>query len=157
MFLQRTDNSPHNPNFQKQISRYLCSVGLTFNAGEFFSRQVGREWCDLCGPFVIQLCRYELESAPQCDIAAFLKTILNGWASTRRLGRQQDQCVFRCGSKRDCVEHYLECARVEEVWKRIFRAEWGPFECRLAVGSRTIGDRISRASSYMVFLQLTIF
>ena len=93
----------------------------------------------------MQLSNVELKGAPDHVTAAYLKTLLNGWASARRLAQEQVRCVFNCGSKQDCIEHYLVCDVIEEVWRRTFSAEWGPFECRLAVGSAEVQERVIRA------------
>ena len=144
---------------QRQIARYLAQVTNTFDAGEYFSRRMARwrsatsagarQWWDFSGPFAVHLFNVELKGAPQCVIAACLKTLLNGWASTRRLQQEQAGCVFGCGSKQDAIEHYLECKVLEGIWNNIFRVEWGVFECRLAVGSADIQGRILR--SYFLY------
>ena len=113
-------------NLQKQISDYLCTSTIDFDASDFLTRRMARfrpavsdlarDWWDFCGPFAIQLCRYELGGVPQCVVATFLKTILNGWASSRRLRLQHPRhCIFECGSKQDCIEHYLRCPTLEAV------------------------------------------
>ena len=127
----------------------------TFDAKEYLSRRLARwrsavsenakQWWGFCGPFAVQLLSVELKGAPQCVIAACLKTMLNGWASTRRLQQEQLGCVFKCGSKQDSLEHYLECQVVEGIWNRVFPMEWGAFECRLAVGSADCQGRVLRA------------
>ena len=78
-------------------------------------------------------------------VAACLKTALNGWTTSRRFREKQVRCVFGCGSKQDCLEHYLACRRVECIWDTIFGGEWGNFECRLAIGSLESSSRIKRA------------
>ena len=85
----------------------------------------------------------------RCVIASCLKTMLNGWASARRFQQTRKACVFRCGSKQDSIEHYMECDVVAEIWGRIFRNEWGPFESRLAVGSADRQARVIR--SYLLY------
>ena len=140
--------------FQKKVSRLLDTVWSNFNASEFLSKRMkrwrpavsdtGKNWWDFCGPFAINLCRHELEGAPQCVIAAYIKTILNGWSCTRRLQLNLGQCVFGCGINQDCIEHYLECHNVEAIWNRISTCEWGPFENRLAIGCASLSERISK-------------
>ena len=141
--------------FQKHVTEYLCTTAIAFDACNFLSRRMarfrpsvsagGQEWWDFCGPFVIQLCRFELEGSPQCVVATFLKTVLNGWATSRRLKLQEPRhCIFACGSKQDCIEHYLRCPTLEAVWGKIMHCDWGPFEARLAVGCADGRGRIQR-------------
>ena len=118
---------------QRVISKYLGTVTFYFNTNEFLSKRMarwlpsvsdlGKPWWSFCGAFVIQLCQFELLGAPQCVIATYIKTILNGWASTRRLQLHSDQCIFGCGSKQDCIEHYMECRHVEMIWNRVASGE----------------------------------
>lgn len=154
MYLRNVQNNVQQVGLQKAIATYLASEKCNFNASEFLSKRMqrwrssvseaGKEWWDFCGPFIAQLCRNELVGAPQCVVAAYLKTVLNGWASARRL-RLQDQCrVFGCGSKLDCIEHYLNCKVVRDIWERIEGTIWGPFESRLAVGDTNLRGRIVR-------------
>ena len=152
--LQSMRGAIENAKFQNAIFAYLGTVSLDFDAGVFLSRRmhrwqhevsdIGKAWWDFSGPFIVQLCRYELLGAAPCVIAAYLKTVLNGWASARRLGLPMRQCVFGCGSKQDSIEHYIGCCNVEAIWKRINGSDWGPFECRLAVGCAEVHDRIAR-------------
>jgi hypothetical protein len=155
LFLRTSLQQPQTPELQKIVARYLVDVSLTFNASEFLTRRMARwrhavsseakDWWDFCGAFATQLCQCELKGAAQCVVAAFLKTILNGWASTRRLQLQPRACLFGCGSKHDCIEHYLVCRHVEEIWTRLHHSDWGPLECRLGIGSSEVSDRVKRA------------
>ena len=146
---------------QKAIATYLASEKCNFNASEFLSKRMkrwrssvsepGKEWWNFCGPFIAQLCRNELVGAPQCVVAAYLKTILNGWASARRL-RLQDQCCFSgCGTKLDCIEHYLNCKVVRDIWERIEGVH-------LKVGLRSailiFVEELSECASYTFFLDV---
>ena len=154
LHLQSMQGSMNNGSFQKAITKYLNIASLQFNAADFMSRRLsrwqsavsddGRAWWSFSGPFVIQLCRYELAGAPQCVVAAYLKTLLNGWASARRLHSHPVKCMFGCGSRQDSIEHYLECGNVQAIWQRFARNDWGAFECRLAVGCTDIRERITR-------------
>jgi len=139
---------------QKTIAKHLGKLTSKFNATEFMTRRMARwqpavsesarEWWSFCGAFVINLCQNELSGAPQCVIATFIKTLLNGWASARRFKAQHTQCAFGCGSRQDSIEHYMECPHVENIWKRTACSEWGPFENRLAVGCLDVNGRVSR-------------
>lgn len=143
-----------NVQLQAVISKYLGTVTSDFNARVFLSRRMarwlpsvsdlGKTWWGFVGAFVMQLCQFELLGAPQCVIATYIKKILNGWASTRRLKLHPVQCVFGCGSRQDCIEHYMECRHVEAIWDRVASGEWGSFESRLAVGCADIRGRILR-------------
>ena len=154
-FLVQLDRNELNGGMQKELTNYLGKVTLDFKAAEFLSRRMarwrsavsieGEEWWDFCGPFALQLSNVDLKGAPDHVIAAYLKTLLNGWASARRLAQKQVRCVFKCGSHQDCIEHYLVCNVIQEVWQRIFSVEWGPFECRLAIGSAEWRGRVVRA------------
>ena len=139
---------------QKMISKYLDKATLSFNASEFLTRtmarwrpfvsEAGKDWWSFCGVFLVQLCQVELCGAPQCVIATYIKTILNGWASSRRLKLHTNACLFGCGSQQDSIEHYMECRHVEAIWKRNALSEWGPFESRLAVGCPDLSGRVAR-------------
>ena len=87
----------------------------------------------------------DLAGSPQCVIAASLKTSLNGWCCSRRFQKEQLRCVFGCGSKQDCIEHYLRCSCVELLWQQLLQEDWGEFESRLAVGCADINGRVRRA------------
>ena len=140
---------------QSALYKYSKTASSDFNPNEFISKRMQRwmpsvsdlakEWCVYCGPFMLQLCQNEVKGAPQCVIAAVLKTVLNGWATARKMQQQQTRCIFQCGSSQDCVEHYLSCNVVERIWEKIFNCDWGPFESRLAVGAAIVRDRVFRA------------
>ena len=85
----------HNQRgLQGCVTIFLTQSTLGFIASEFLTKRMmrwnpsvseaGREWWSFCGSFVVQLLVCELRGAPQCVIAACLKTMLNGWASARR-------------------------------------------------------------------------
>ena len=152
-------------NMQKQIVSHLLPVKHPFIPADFISYRLGRwltevsngakEWWGFSGAYFVHMCTNDLDGAPKCVIAACLKTILNGWATTRRCGNVQRQCVFRCGSKLDCLEHYLQCSRVANVWERLLGEDWGPFESRLGFGCCDVNGRVKRAyflyAIYMTF------
>ena len=143
-------------SFQKAVLAEIQCQIHQFDAAGFLSRRMrrwhpevseqARTWWSFCGAFALQLARHELRGAAQCVVAAYLKTILNGWSTSRRCGVvDRTKCAFQCGSKLDCIEHYLRCKRVEQVWFGVFGTEWGPFEARLAIGSCEEASRVSRA------------
>ena len=82
----------------------------------------------------------------QCVVAACLslKTVLNGWCTARRFEESQIRCRFGCGSKQDCIEHYLDCTSIEQIFKQLFYTEWGSFEHRLALGCAAVEGRVVR-------------
>ena len=154
LYLQSVRGNMLGVSLQAVVFKYLKGVSCDFNANEFLSKRMQRwqhavsddakQWWSFIGPFVVQLCCYEMCGAPQCVIAAYLKTVLNGWAFARRLRLDSRQCIFACGSKLDSIEHYMECHKVERIWQQISSSDWGTLECRLAVGCATVGERISR-------------
>ena len=154
MWLRSLD-SAMDKSLQKSISEFLSTRLIDFDVSTFVSRRMVRwshlisdgakEWWCYCGPFVIQLCKYELKGAPPCVVAAYLKTLLNGWASARRFKTTPVCCMFGCGSRQDSIEHYLCCTRVEIIWSQIMGRTWGLVESRLAVGSAEHHDRVGRA------------
>jgi len=149
------DANLHENHFQKQIVDFLLLAYGTFNGVEFISRRMARwrphissnanSWWDFCGAYFIQMWCADLAGSPQCVIAASLKTSLNGWCCSRRFQKEQLRCVFGCGSKQDCIEHYLRCSCVELLWQQLFQEDWGEFESRLAVGCADINGRVRRA------------
>ena len=150
--LQSFAGVARNTDFQGTIIRYLSATTLEFNASDFLTKRMARwpvsdaakPWWGFIGPFVMQLCQHGLRGAPQCVIAAYIKIVLNGWASARRFKLHHSQCVFNCGSRQDSIEHYLECRHVEEIWERTSRSEWGPLESRLAVGYAAVDGQVVR-------------
>ena len=154
LFLRSATTTALDLDLQRMISKYLSKLSLNFNATEFLTKRMarwrngvsdlGKTWWDFSGPFVAQLCQNELSGVPQCVIAAYIKTLLNGWASTRRLKMHPRKCVFDCGSHQDCIEHYMECRNVEAIWNHVVCRDWGPLESRFAVGCATMCGRITR-------------
>ena len=140
---------------QRNVVSYLQKVVHPFDPVDFMSRRLGRwqanvsdvarSWWSFSGALFLHLCLHELDAAPECVVAACLKTALNGWTTSRRFKETQVRCVFGRGSKQDCLEHYLACRRVECIWDTNFGGEWGNFECRLAFGSLESSSRIKRA------------
>ena len=51
-----------------------------------------------------------LKSCPQSVKTCFLKTIINSWATTHRMGeRNVLSCIFGCANCEDNLKHYLSC------------------------------------------------
>ena len=101
------------------------------------------------------MCTSELSGAPQCVVAACLKTVLNGWCTARRFKESQIRCRFGCGNKQDCIEHYLDCTSIEQIFKQLFYTEWGSFEHRLALGCAAVEGRVVR--TYFLYAILSAY
>ena len=101
-------------------------------------------WWTFCGAFAVQFCTVDLQGAPQCVVAAVLKMLLNGWCTSRRFSESESLCKFGCGQKADCIEHYIQCAVVQRIWRELFRKEWGACEDRPAIGCSDPLERMQR-------------
>lgn len=152
-------------SLQKQVAMFLRDCAFSFDAAGYLTRRMARwhacvsddakSWWGMSGVLLIELCTTTLMSAPQCVVAACLKTALNGWSTTRRLKDFPTRCQFGCGKRSDCIEHYLQCARLETIWERLYKSEWGSFECRLAFGDGDIASKIVRA--YFLYGAMTTY
>ena len=142
-------------SWQGLVSKYIDKVTCHFDACAFLSKRMARwrnlvsdeaaTWWDYCGPWMLRFCTHEIVGAPDCVLATLLKTVLNGWTTARRFKMQPTRCMFGCGSRRDCIEHYLKCCKVEELWNRLMPFDWGQCEDRLVVGSAHVEGRVVRA------------
>ena len=124
-----------NEGIQKQVVKQYHQITSQFNAANFMTKRMARwsalvsadaqVWWTFCGAFAVQFCTVDLQGAPQCVVAAVLKTLLNGWCTSRRFSESESLCKFGCGQKADCIEHYIQCAVVQRIWRELFRKEWG--------------------------------
>ena len=142
LFLRSLLHDLREQRLQSAITKFITPRTYDFSVVDYLSKRMsrwkpcvsksGRGWWDICGAFALQLHTEDLHGSPVCVVASCLKTGLNSWASARRFGALHFGCIFGCGSGDDCIEHYLVCSVSSFAWDRIFRAEWGPFEYRLA-------------------------
>ena len=141
--------------FQKHIACFLQTLAVNFDAAVYLTRRLARwtahvsddanKWWGSSGPMLVEMCTVSLAGAPQCVIAACLKSSLNGWCTARRFKKGSACCLFGCGRRQDSFEHYLQCTHVEWIWGQLYGSQWGSFEHRLAFGCQEIDCMIVRA------------
>ena len=146
---------PDSGSLQTSLTEFLKPLCCAIQPATYMSMRMRRwgsavseaaqHWWGISCPFFLHMCQKDLCGAPMRVIAACLKTALNGWASTRRFQQSKGKCIFNCGSQQDCIEHYLTCPKVNRIWWNLNQNEWGPFECRLAVGCTQREARVQRA------------
>jgi len=144
---------------QKRIAEELKRLGGLFNAEDFFNKRMqrwyallssaGQTWWHNVGHRVLAVFNGELAIVKPCVKAAVLKTLLNGWCTTRRFQGQQQGCLFHCGSGEDSIEHYLCCSSVSDLWRYCFYGQWGPTECRLVVGCK--GEKAIYRHAFFIY------
>ena len=100
-----------------------------------------------------------------CVQAAYLRTILNGWVTKRRMRFLKGfapgggPCVFNCGHGSDCIEHYAFCRIIVSFFRRAGISYRTPsVSSFLMVARRMARDKISvqAACLYAIYLSHNI-